>query len=64
MLCILFCLESFQMKANGEREFLLFFFSVNYRRIYSIHLKNLCFAEDVLFYLKNEVVAFPKIEID
>ena len=41
-----------------------FFSSVNYRRIYSIHLKNSCFAEDVLFYLKNEVMAFPKIEID
>ena len=61
---ILFCLESFQMKANGERKFLLFFSLVNYRRVYSIHLKNSCFAEEVLFYLKNEVMAFPKIEID
>ena len=59
-----FCLESFQMKANGEHKFLLFFSSVNYRRIYSIHLKNSCFAEDVLFYLRNEVMAFHKIEID
>ena len=59
-----FCLESFQMKANGEHKFLLFFSSVNYRRIYSIHLKNSCFAEDVLFYLRNEVMAFPKIEMD
>ena len=59
-----FCLESFQMKANDEHKFLLFFSSVNYRRIYSIHLKNSCFAEDVLFYLRNEVMAFPKIEID
>ena len=57
-----FCLESFQMKANGEHKFLLFFSSVNYRRIYSIHLKNSCFVEDVLFYLRNEVMAFPKIE--
>ena len=40
-----------------------FFSSVNYRRIYSIHLKNLRFAEDVLFYPKNEVMAFPKIKI-
>ena len=40
-----------------------FFSSVNYRRIYSIHSKNLCFAEDVLFYPKNEVIAFPKIKI-
>ena len=65
ILRILFCLEIFQMKANGERKFLPFFFSlVNYRRVYSIHLKNSCFAEEVLFYLKNEVMAFPKIEID
>ena len=28
-----------------------------------IHLKNLRFAEDVLFYPKNEVMAFPKIKI-
>ena len=51
------------MMANGERKFLLFFSSVNYRRIYSVHLKNSRFAEDVLFYPKNEVMAFPKIEI-
>ena len=64
ILRILFCLESFQMMSNGERKFLLFFFSsVNYRRIYSVHLKNLRFAEDVLFYPKNEVMAFPKIKI-
>ena len=63
ILRILFCLESFRMMANGERKFLLFFSSVNYRRIYSIHLKNLRFAEDVLFYPKNEVMAFPKIKI-
>ena len=40
-----------------------FFSSANYRRIYSIHLKNLLLAEDVLFYPKNEVMAFPKIKI-
>ena len=40
-----------------------FFSSVNYRKIYSVHLKNLRFAEDVLFYPKNEVMAFPKIKI-
>ena len=45
ILRILFCLESFQMMANGERKFLLFFFSsVNYRSIYSNHLKNSGFA--------------------
>ena len=38
---ILFCLESFQMKANGERKFLLFFSLVNYRRVYSINLKKI-----------------------
>ena len=59
----LFCLESFQMMANGERKFLLFFPSVNYRRIFSIHLKNSHFVEDVLFYPENGVMAFPKIEI-
>ena len=37
--------------------------SVNYRRIYSTHLKNLRFAEDVWFYPTNEVTAFPKIKI-
>ena len=60
---ILFCLESFQMMANGERKFLLFSPSVNYRRIFSIHLKNSRFVEDVLFYPENGVMAFPKIEI-
>ena len=45
ILRIFFCLESFQMMANGERKFLLFFFSsVNYRSIYSNHLKNSGFA--------------------
>ena len=52
--------------ANNETNFLLFSFfsySVNYRRIYTMHLKESRFVEDVLFYLKNEVAAFPKIEI-
>ena len=48
ILRILFCLESFRMMANGERKFLLFFSSVNYRKIYS--KKNSRFADDVLFY--------------
>ena len=39
------------------------FSSVNYRRVYSIHLKKSHFIEDVFFYLKNEVMASPKIEI-
>ena len=63
ILRILFCLESFQIMTSGERKILLFFSSVNYHRIYSIRLKNSRFAEDVLFYPKNEVIAFPKIEI-
>ena len=51
--------------ANDERNFLLFSFSsysVNYSRIYNMHLKESCFVEDVLFYLENEAAAFPKIE--
>ena len=63
ILRILFCLENFQIMTSGERKILLFFSSVNYHRIYSIRLKNSRFAEDVLFYPKNEVIAFPKIEI-
>ena len=43
----MFCLESFQMIANGERKFLSLS-SVNYRRIYSIRLKKSRFVE-VLF---------------
>ena len=58
ILRILFCLESFQMMSNGERKFLIF----SLRRIYFIYLKNLRFAEDVLFYPKNEVMAFPKFK--
>ena len=63
ILRILFCLESFQMMANGARKFQFFFSSVDYRRSYSIHLKKSRLAEDVLVYPKNEVMAFPKIEI-
>ena len=51
--------------ANDERNFLLFSFSsysVNYSRIYTTHLKESRFVEDVLFYLENEAAAFPKIE--
>ena len=40
-----------------------FFFSlVNYRRIYSIHFEILHFAEDVLFYPKNEIFSLEVIE--
>ena len=37
--------------------------SVNYRKAYVIHLKKSCFVEDVLFYPKNEVIAFTKLKI-
>ena len=64
ILRILFYLELFfKWWRTASASFYFFFSSVNYRRIYSVHLKNLRFAEDVLFYPKNEVMAFPKIEI-
>ena len=60
----MFCLESFQMIANGVSKFFIILSSVNYRKAYVIHLKKKsCFVEDVLFYPKNEVMAFPKIKI-
>ena len=37
--------------------------SLNYRRVYFSHLTISRFVEDVLFYPKNKVMAFPKIEI-
>ena len=51
---------------DGERraQVSTFLTPVNYRRIYSIHLNNSRSAEDVLVYPKNEVMAFPKIEIN
>ena len=58
-----FFLKVFKSWRTASASFYFFFYSVNYRRIYSIHLKNLRFAEDVLFYPKNEVMAFPKIKI-
>ena len=51
------------MIANGARKFLIILSSVDYRRVYFIHLKKSRFVEDVLFYPKNGEVAFPKIEI-
>ena len=47
----------------ASASFYLFLSSVNYRRIYSVHLKKSRFVEEVLFWPKNEVVAFPKVEI-
>ena len=37
--------------------------SVSYRRVYLIYYKKSRFIEDVLFYPKNGVMAFPKVEI-
>ena len=37
--------------------------SVTKRRVYFIHLKKSRFVDDVLFYPKNEIMAFPNIEI-
>ena len=59
----MFCLESFQMIANGVSKFFIILSSVNYRKAYVIHLKKSCFVEDVLFYPKNEVIAFTKLKI-
>ena len=43
----------------ASTSFFFFLSSVNYRRIYSIHLKKSRFVEDLLFYPKNEMMAFP-----
>ena len=53
----MFCLESFQMIANGVSKFLSF----SLRRVYFIHFKKSRFVEDVLFHPKK-VMAFTKIE--
>ena len=37
--------------------------SVNYHMVYTAHFQKSRFVEDLLFYSKNEVIAFPKIEI-
>ena len=52
------------MIANGERKFLPLSLFSNYRRTYFIHFKKSRFVEVVLFYPKNEVIGFPKIEIN
>ena len=49
-------------RIQERRGFYLFLSSVNYRKIQSIHLKISRFVEDVLFYSKNDVMAFPKLE--
>ena len=58
ILRILFYLELFfKWWRTASASFYFFFSSVNYRRIYTIHLKNSRFAKDVLLYLKNEVIS-------
>ena len=58
----MFCLESFQMIAIGMKKFIILS-SVSYRRFYIIHLKKSSFLKDLLFYPKNEVIAFPIVEM-
>ena len=59
----MFCLESFQMIANGERKFPpLSLFSQLSQDLLCSFKKKTRFVEEVLFQPKNEVVAFPKIE--
>ena len=37
--------------------------SAGYRKVYIIHLKKSRFVEGLSFFPKNEVIAFPKIEL-
>ena len=59
----MFCLESFQMIANGVSEFLSTSLQLTIARFTLFIKKKSCFVEDMLFYPKNEVIAFPKTEI-
>ena len=54
--------RKFQMIANGVSEFLSFSLQLTIVGFFLFILKNR-FVEDVLFYPKNEVMAFPKIDI-
>ena len=58
-----FAEKAFKWQRTASASFYLFLSSVIYRRIYSVHLKKSRFVEELLFQPKNEVVAFPKIEI-
>ena len=59
----MFCLESFKMIANGVSKSLSFSLQFAMAR-FMLHLfKKSCFVEGSLFYPKNEVIAFPKIEL-
>ena len=37
--------------------------SVGYRKVYIFHFQKSCFFEGFLFYSKNEVATFSKIEL-
>ena len=58
-----FCFWKLSNDSERRAQVYLFLSSVNYRRVYSTHWKKARFVEEVLFYPKNEVVAFPEIEI-
>ena len=57
----MFCLESFKTIANGGSKFLSFSFQL--QGLHYSSKKKLRFVECLLFYPKNEVIAFPKIEL-
>ena len=59
----LICLASFQRIANGERKFLPLYLFCQLSQYLLSTFKKSRFVEELLFYLKNEIVAFPKIEI-
>ena len=59
----MFCLESFQMIADGVSKFLSFSFQVTIAGFTSFIKKKSRLVEDVLFYPKKELMTFPKIEI-
>ena len=56
-------LEIFKMIANGVRKFLSFSIQLAIAWFKLFILKKSCFVEDLLFYSKNEFIAFPKIKI-
>ena len=51
------------MIANGVSEFLSTSLQLTIARFTLFIKKKSCFVEDMLFYPKNEVIAFPKTEI-
>ena len=59
----MFCLESFKLIANGVSKSLSFSLQLAMARFMLYLFKKLCFVEGSLFYPKNEVIAFPKIEL-